>query len=156
MRTSAVGNNLLHRLKTQGFTLLELLLVLAITALASAGVALAMRDSAHGRLESEAQRLAASLESARAHSRALGVPVRWRTVPTGFVWDGLPSNIQKSIPQGWSQPGVATDPEQSLLLGPEPIITPQSVRIWLAEQPQNSVRVVSDGLRPFALQSAPP
>ena len=61
MPTSAPGSSrrtLLRRLAT-GFTLLELLVVLAIVAIASAGVSFALRDAAGAPLEREAQRLAA-------------------------------------------------------------------------------------------------
>ena len=47
-----------------GFTLLELLVVVSIMALATAGAALALRDSAHTQLEREGERLAALLEAA--------------------------------------------------------------------------------------------
>ena len=58
-----------------GFTLLELLVVISIIALATAGVGIAMRDSGQTLIEREAARLAALLESARAQSRASGTPV---------------------------------------------------------------------------------
>jgi general secretion pathway protein H len=67
-----------------GFTLLELLVVLAIVGLASTGVGLALRDGTQGRLEREALRLGALLEAARAHSQALGVPLRWQATAAGF------------------------------------------------------------------------
>ena len=56
--------------RTGGFTLLELLVVVAIMALAMAGVGLALRDSGQTQLEREAERLAALLEAGRAQSRA--------------------------------------------------------------------------------------
>lgn len=172
MRTSAAGNRVTsHRLappgsgpagnagvarrqpwSSNGFTLLELLLVMAIVAVASAGVTLALRDSAQARLETEAQRLAAVLESARAQSRASGVPVRWRTTATGFALDGLPGNPV----QAWGSAGITAHSEQPVLLGPEPLIPPQTVRLWLTEQPQHSVLVATDGVRPFAVHSAEP
>ena len=58
--------------KARGFTLLEMLLVVTIVAIASAGVSFALRDSGQTRLETQALRLAALLESARAQSRASG------------------------------------------------------------------------------------
>ena len=61
-----------------GFTLLELLVVVAIIAFATAGVSFALRDSSATQLEREAQRLAAILEAARAQSRGSGVAVRWQ------------------------------------------------------------------------------
>lgn len=137
---------------SRGFTLLELLLVVAIVAVASAGVALALRDPAQAQLESEAQRLAAVLESARAQSRASGVPVRWRATPTGFVLDGLAERTE----QPWRSDGVAASSAHPLLLGPEPLIPPQQVRLWLTRQPERSVVVATDGVRPFAVHSAAP
>jgi type II secretion system protein H len=56
MQTLAVGN--------KGFTLIEMLVVLAIIAIGTAGVSLSLRDSAQSALERDAQRLAALLESA--------------------------------------------------------------------------------------------
>lgn len=141
---------------SRGFTLLELLLVVAIVAIASAGVTLAMRDSAQAQLETEAQRLAAVLESARAQSRASGVPVHWRATPTGFVFDGLPHDGRDALPQTWLESGVAAHSERPLLLGPEPLIAPQSVRLWLTAQPQHTLIVATDGLRPFAVRNATP
>ena len=52
MRMSVLGTKTAF-----GFTLLELLVVVAIMALATAGVGFALRDSAAGNLEREAQRL---------------------------------------------------------------------------------------------------
>jgi general secretion pathway protein H len=139
-----------------GFTLLELLLVVAIVAIASVGVSMAMRDSAQARLETEAQRLAAILESARAQSRATGMPVRWRATSDGFALEGLPPDAKDTLPQTWLEPGVSASSAQPLLLGPEPLIPPQSVRLWLTEQPQKSLRVATDGVRPFTVQASSP
>jgi prepilin-type N-terminal cleavage/methylation domain-containing protein len=71
--------------RQRGLTLLELLVVLAIIAISSAGVALAMRDNAQSQLEREAQRLIAKLEAARVQSRAQGLPLVWRATGSGFV-----------------------------------------------------------------------
>ena len=64
MPTLAAGNPRPVAL-VRGFTLLELLLVLAIVAFASLGVAVSMRDGAQAGLEREALRLAALLEQRR-------------------------------------------------------------------------------------------
>ena len=54
-----------------GFTLLELLVVLSIMAIGSAGVVLMMRNSPEQALAQDAQRLVAWLETARAQSLSL-------------------------------------------------------------------------------------
>ena len=136
---------------SRGFTLLELLLVVAIIAIASAGVSFALRDSGQTQLEREAQRLAALFESARARSLTSGVAVRWRTTDGGFVFDGLPPG---SLPQGWLAPGVGADVPTSVLLGPEPIIGPQAVRLVSLSQRGLSLAVATDGVRPFTVQAA--
>ena len=145
MLTSAAGNK--HSgPHARGFTLLELLVVVAIVALASAGVVVALRDSAQAGLETQAQALVAQLESGRAQSRASGVAVLWTATTKGFTLDGKD--------QVWQMPGVQAQSQQPLLLGPEPIIAPQSVTLWLIEQPERRLRVATDGVRPFAVYDA--
>ena len=71
--------------RSAGFTLIELMIVVALIALASGIASLALRDPASAQLEQEAVRLSALLEAARAEARAAGVPVRWQLtepVPT--------------------------------------------------------------------------
>lgn len=123
-------------------------MVVAIIAFATAGVSFALRDSAAAQLEREAMRLAALLESARAQSRASGAPVRWVATEHGFRFDGLPP---RTLPEQWLAPGTRVAPGPPLVLGPEPIIGPQAVVLSSAEQPGRSLRVATDGLRPFAV-----
>src|SRR5574343_166836 len=69
MPTSAAGSKSpVHA--ARGFTLIELMVVVALIAIATAGVSLALRDSADSALERDAQRLAAVLEATRAQARA--------------------------------------------------------------------------------------
>ena len=139
MRTSAAGNS-------TGFTLLELMVVVAIMAMATAGVSLAMRDSSQTQLERDAQRLAALLETARAHSRMSANTVIWRATPQGFVFEGMPNN---ALPTNWLGTDVAARSTTAVVLGPEPIIGPQQIRLETLSQPTRSLRIATDGVRPF-------
>lgn len=145
-------------LQAAGFTLLELIVVIAIIALATAGVGLALRDSGQATLDREAERLAALLESARAQSRSSGTAVRFRPTPNGpdaFVFDGLPPG---ALPTRWMNSGmhaqpVATDGTAAvaLLLGPDPIIAAQQLLLTADGPPARTLRIATDGLRPFAV-----
>ena len=156
MRTSAAGS---RSPASAGFTLLELLVVMAIVAIGSAGIGLALRDNTQVQLEREGQRLAALLDAARARSRASGVAVRWRVQPEGFRFDGLATG---ELIERWldADTRVATEAGDSsapvLLLGPEPVLTPQSVLLISKSQTHQRVRVASDGVRPFAVQAVTP
>ena len=153
MQILAAGSK--HRRRARGlggFTLLELLVVLSIMALATVGVGLSMRDGTQAQLEREAERLAALLESARAQSRASGVPVRWLALPEGFRFDGLPS--QHPLPTRWLDPSTGVRGPGHLVLGPEPLIGPQQVILTQSGHPEHALRVATDGLRPFAVSSA--
>ena len=133
-----------------GFTLLELLVVVSIIAIATAGVSFALRDSAQTQVEREAQRLAALLESARAQSRLLGVTVIWRNTATGFRFDGLPPN---ALPEQWLNPATSAGAPVALELGPEPIIPAQSITLRSTQQSSVAWRVATDGLLPFSVQT---
>ena len=138
--------------RARGFTLLELLVVVSIMALATAGVGLALRDGSQQSLEREGERLAALLESARAQSRASGVPVRWRAVEGGFRFDGLRAG---TLPTQWLDNSTRVRGSGSLVLGPEPLIGPQQVILVQPQHPEHALRVATDGLRPFTTGPAP-
>ena len=138
--------------RARGFTLLELLVVVSIMALATAGVGLALRDGSQQSLEREGERLAALLESARAQSRASGVLVRWRAVEEGFRFDGLRAG---TLPTQWLDNSTRVRGPGSLVLGPEPLIGPQQVILVQPQHPEHALRVATDGLRPFTTGPAP-
>lgn len=140
-----------------GFTLIELLLVVALIAVASALATLALRDPAVNRLEQEAARLSALLESARAEARALGLTVTWQPAlrdnseGADFRFEGLPA--AQAQPTRWLAPGVQAQVvgATALVLGPEPIIGAQRVVLRLGEQ---RLDLATDGLGPFVLVAA--
>jgi general secretion pathway protein H len=142
------GGKTLAPAHSGGFTLLELLVVVAIMAIATAGVGLALRDSSQTQLEREAQRLTALLESARAQSRMTANPVRWHTTPTGFAFDGVSGT---PMPTQWLGDDVGTAQATTLLLGPEPIIGPQRIRLVSRTDPGRYLTIATDGVGPFAV-----
>lgn len=147
-----------------GFTLLELLLVVAIIAMSTAGVSLALRDVGQTQLEREGLRLAAMLDSARARSRASGVPVYWRADATGFAFIGLPqpapaegeppavSASEFAPAMRWLADGVTVSAGNTITLGPEPVIAPQDIVLAQGDQ---RIHVRTDGLRAFQVQGPP-
>ena len=170
MRTSAAGSperRLVRRMARasvqRGFTLIELMVVVLIVALASGMVVFSLRDTQGIALEREGQRLAALLEYARAQSRLQGTPVRWRVTRNGFALAGL----NKPVPeQPWlsqdtrvldvlpRNPAIYSASLAALALGPEPVLSPQSVLLGSGQTPGNTVRIATDGVRPFAIVPA--
>ena len=165
MRTSAAGSPEGRSAPAQpahqrGFTLIELMVVVMVIALASGMVVFSMRDTQGIALERDAQRLAAMLEYGRAQSRMQGTPVRWRATEGGFAIEGL----NKPMPaQPWLSEDtmvfdvlphtseIRSDTMLTLNLGPEPVLRPQTVLIASRQQPQTRVQVATDGVRPFAI-----
>lgn len=153
MRTLAAGNN---RAQCSGFTLLELLVVVALIAVATASVSLSLRDNAESALARDAQRLASLLEAARAQARASGVAAQWQPTATGFQFSGLP---RQNLPSQWLTDGTRAFVIAPIVLGPEPMIGPQTVALSHAlASPQSQASrlwLVTDGLRPFTVQNQP-
>jgi general secretion pathway protein H len=152
------------RRAARGFSLIELLIVLALVAIGTGVVSLALRDGAASRLEEEGARLAALLEGARAEARASGLVVRW--VPTdamgaldggdpsagsGFRFVGLPASI--ALPQRWLNPGTSAQVvgSSAVLLGPDAILPAQRIVLSLDDR---RLEIGSDGLAPFAVLPA--
>ena len=166
MRTSAAGSNAWRgqpaceradppacgmRHRARGVTLLELLVVVTLMALVSAGAVLALRDSPQHRLDLEAQLLVTWLETARAQARSRGLVVRWTPTAEGHVLQGLPADAMPALGLRWRDPETRAL-GAPLVLGPEPVLAAQSVVLQNASQPSVQVRVGTDGVRPFRLQ----
>ncbi len=129
-----------------GFTLLELIVVVAIIAIASGAVTLSLRDSEQSLVQREGERLAAQLDVARARSRAMGVAVVWHANDKGYWFE--PGDGIQTI---WLSSSVKTQVSATLSLGPEPVIGAQQVSLFAGK---NGVHVNTDGLRPFSVQPA--
>ena len=145
------------RMALRGFTLIELMVVVALIAIASAVVSLALRDPAATRLDQEAARLVALLEAARTEARASGLPASWEPRPVqagaeGFRFIGLPSSSE--LPDHWLNVGVSAEVvnARALVLGPEPLIGAQRIVLRLDDQ---RVTLATDGLGPFVVVDEP-
>lgn len=136
------------------------MVVVAIVAIVTGLVSLAVRDPDTTRLEQEAARLAALLESARAEARASGLAVRWVPQAAGsppgadtadFRFVGLPA--ASAMPQRWLSPEVRAEVVNGtgLVLGPEPVIGAQRVLLHLADR---RLTLATDGLGPFSVAAA--
>jgi general secretion pathway protein H len=150
------ANSAARRGSARGFTLIELMIVVALIAVAAGVVSLALRDPAGVRLETEAQRLGALLESARAESRGSGLAVHW--VPARvddqahfrFLWVSATKSEPMDRPTRWLDPQVRAEvvDAPSVRLGPEPLIGAQRIVLRLADQ---RLQLATDGLGPFAI-----
>lgn len=144
--------------RARGFTMVELLVVLALVALAAGMVSFALRDPAAARLDQEAMRLAALLEAARAQSRATGTLVRFELASaegsdaTPFRFSGL--QAAPGAPAGWLDAGTRAEiiGARVIVLGPEPMIGAQRILLRLGDR---RLTLATDGLDPFAPLALP-
>lgn len=131
--------------------MLELLVVLAVMAMGTAGVALAVRSTPQQQLQEESQRLVAWLEAARTQARSQGLPVRAQVQREGVTLLGLPAVTPAQPQLRWLHPHTHAMPVE-LILGPEPILPAQQLRLLHSADAQAQLQIGTQGLRPFARQ----
>ena len=144
-----------RRFRSRGFTLIELMIVVVLIAVASSVASLALRDPASTTLEREAARLVALLEAARAEARASGLAAYWEpqtqsSETAGFRFVGLPPS--DDLPTRWLESGISAEVvgARAVSLGPEPLIGAQTIVLRLRDQ---RLTLATDGLGPFVVAS---
>jgi general secretion pathway protein H len=85
------------------------------------------------------------------------VPVKWHPQavnnsgkPSAFVFEGLPPQTLSEL---WLSPQIQVASTALVVLGPDPIIGPQSVALRVKDL---QLWVSTDGLRPFSVKRAAP
>jgi general secretion pathway protein H len=132
-------------------TLLELMVVMTLAAIATAAVALSLRDPDQQALQREAERLISRLESARSWSRSSGQTLRWSARDNAHQFSGYspaqPAErwLQEGIEVQWTRPAAPG----MLVLGPEPILAAQAITLQLRKQ---TLMIATDGLGPFEVR----
>ncbi|AEM51575.1 type II secretion system protein H (GspH) [Stenotrophomonas sp. AG209] len=112
----------------RGFTLLELMVVLVIIGICTAGIGLglgSLLDPAR-QLRQEGERLAQRLQVARDEARIDGRPLRWQADAAGYRFSRREGarwvDVQRDDllrPQPWQPAGIVVQPATPIELSPE-------------------------------------
>jgi general secretion pathway protein H len=120
----------------RGYTLLELLIVIAIIGIAAGVLTLSVRGNDSRRLTEEGDRLAALFRMAQSEARVGGRPIRWRADLSGYrFWapgaDAAPIAEELARERRW-RIDVRRVAKSELIFGREPLREPTEIEIATA------------------------
>lgn len=124
------------------------MVVIFILGVVSLGVSFVLPNPVQQHLQQEGRRLVAMLETARTESRSRGIPI-WATSSPEGLWlqrHGLPDELLPWLKADTHAQVMGNPSRSALILGPEPIIVPQRIRLWHQGQ---SLILATDGIGPF-------
>ncbi len=150
MPTLATGNKP-HR-ASPGFTLLELMLVLAVMALATGLVLWRMPNPDERALREEAELLATQLQALRHRALAEGRPYRWQATAGGHraqAWGTTAEPPPALTP--WRS-ALTQSPTPSLELPAEPVAPRLAVELRSSALPNRRAWIEAQGLTPFSVR----
>ena len=126
--------------RPHGFTLIELMAVLVIIGICTAGIGLglgSLLDPAR-QLRQESERLAQRLQVARDEARIDGRPIRWQASAEGYRFSRRDSEGWVELrrddllrPQQWQTRGIEVQPKAAIELSPEWIGVPWELALSL-------------------------
>jgi general secretion pathway protein H len=124
----------------RGFTLIELMVVLVIIGICTAGIGLglgSLLDPAR-QLRQEAEQLAQRLQVARDEARIDGRPLRWQADAEGYRFSRREGSRWVDLhrddllrPQHWRAAGITVQPRAAIELSPEWIGVPWELALSL-------------------------
>ncbi|WP_411379856.1 type II secretion system minor pseudopilin GspH [Pseudomonas sp. MPB26] len=150
-------------MKQQGFTLIELMVVLVIIGIASAAISLTIKPDPLHLLRKDAERLSQLLQVAQAEAHADGRPITWRADAKGFRFnrrsdDGTSVEAfqgdSQLRPRLWESTPmqVTVEPRQTLVLNAEWINPP--LRVVLSDG-QHSLSLRRDAAGLMRVEALP-